>query len=218
VETRAEFAFRRQNSVALNAHGSLNSIYAAVFAVDGVTDVYATENVTNAAVNVGSTSYSVLPHSLYVAVSGGLATSVARAIWLKKDIGCDYNGNTSVIITDTNYSPPQPTYTVKFQTPAALPIKFAVQIATNPSLPSDIVARVQAAIIAAFTGADGGTRARIGATIFASRFYAGVATTSPVANIVSILLGAATPTLTSQTVGIDQAPTIQASDIAVTLV
>lgn len=219
VESRADFAYRRQQSVALNAHGSLQSIYAAVFNVANVLDVYVTENTTSAAVNVGSTNYPVAPHSLYVAVVGGASADIANAIWSKKDVGCDYNGNTSVTVTDTSgYSVPYPTYTVKYQIPAALPILFAVQIANSPSLPSNIVALVQNAIVGAFNGTDGGQRARIGSTIFSSRFYAPVALIGPSVSILSILLGPTTATLNSYTVGIDQSPTVVAGNITVTLV
>lgn len=219
VESRADFAYRRQNSVALNGHGSMGSIYAAVFNVSNVVDVYAYENNTNATVNVGSTNYPVAAHSIYVAVVGGASADIAQAIWSKKDTGCDYNGNTSVVVTDTSgYSAPYPTYTVKYQNPAALPVLFAVQITNNPSLPSNIVTLVKNAIIAAFNGADGGARARTGATIFASRFYAPVSLIGPSVSILSILLGPTTPTLNSFTVGIDQAPTVVAANISVTLV
>lgn len=219
VESRADFAYRREQSVALNAHGSLASIYAAVFSVADVIDVYAVENVTSATVNTGATSYPLAPHSLYVAAVGGAAADIAQAIWSKKDNGCDYNGNTSVVVTDTSgYNPPYPTYTVKYEVPASLPILFAVQITNSPSLPANIVSLVQTAIINAFNGADGGQRARIGSTIFASRYYAPVSLISPAISIISILIGTATPTLNSVSVGIDQAPTVTAANISVTLV
>lgn len=219
VETPAEFRARRQQSVALNAHGSLPSIYAAVFDLPGIIDVYATENVSDNTVNTGATSYPLLPHSLYVAVVGGVAADIANAIWTKKDVGCNYNGNTTVTVTDpSGYLPPLPTYAVKFEIPPSLPIKFAVQIATSPSLPANIVALTQAAIIASFNGADGSQRVRIASLLLASKFYSGVVAIGPEVSVLSILLGSITPTLNSQLIGIDQAPTVQASDIAVTLV
>jgi small basic protein len=107
---------------------------------------------------------------------------------------------------------------VTWETPAALPIKFAVEIANNPSLPSNIVALVQAAIIASFNGTDGGTRARIGSTIFASRYYGNIVALGPTVSILSLLLGPTTATLASYTVPINNAPTIDASNITVTLV
>src|SRR5574337_983809 len=157
-----------------------------------------------------SSSYSLAPHSIYVAAVGGAASDIANAIWLKKDVGADYNGNTSVTVTDTSgYSIPYPTYVVKYQVPASLPILFAVQIANNPSLPANIVTLVQNAIISAFSGGDGGPRARVGSTIFASRFYSPVAAIGVNVSILSILIGTSSATLTSLTAGIDQAPTVK---------
>lgn len=219
VESRADFEYRRRNSVALNGKGSLPSIYANVFAVSGVLDVYVAENTTNAPITVGSSNYSLAPHSIYVAAVGGTAANIAQAIWLKKDVGADYNGNTSVVVTDTSgYNIPYPTYTVKYQVPASLPILFAVQIANNSALPSNIVALVQNEIISAFSGGDGGPRARIGSTIFASRFYSPVAAIGMNVSILSILIGTSSATLASLTVGIDQSPTVTAANISVTLV
>lgn len=219
VETRAEFEARRVASVALNAHGSLQSVLASVLTVPGVIDAYATENVTSAVVNTGATSYPLAAHSLYVAAVGGTAEAVAEAIWLKKDIGCDYNGNTSVTVEDQDgYDPPYPSYVVQFERPAALPILFAVQVRDSPLLPSNIIDLVKAAIYAAFTGADGSGRVKIGSELLASKFYPGVIAIGPTVSVLSILLGTSTPTATSVLVGIDQVPTLDLDDINVTLV
>lgn len=219
VETRAQFALRRQNSVALNAHGSLPSIYAAVFDVPDVIDVYVAENVTGATVNIGSTNYPLVDHSILVSVVGGAPDAIAEAIWRKKDTGSNYNGNTTVVVTDdSGYSLPLPSYPVTFLRPTNLPILFAVQLATSTGLPANIVALTQAAIVAAFNGADGSQRVRIGSLLLASKFYGAVQAIGPEVSILSILLGSATPTLTSLLIGVDQEPTVQTSDISVTLV
>lgn len=215
VESRADFEFRRRQSVALNAHGTLPSIYAAVFNLDDVSDVYAIDNVSNEPVIIGATNYELAPHSLYVAVTGGVDTEIAQAIWDKKDVGCDYNGDTEVIVTDDSYSYPQPQYTVKFQRPDITPVLFLVRIAQNSALPANISALIKAAIIAAFSGTDGGSRARIGGTIFASRFYGGISQLSPVVEILEVLIGIDTPSLNAVTLGIDQAPTVSNADITV---
>lgn len=219
VESQAAFAYRRTQSVALNAHGSLASVYAAVFSVPGVIDVYAVENSTDAALNYGATNYALKPHSLYVAAAGGAPAAITQAIWAKKDLGCDMNGNTTVEVTDqSGYLPPYPTYGITYQIPAALPILFSVVLSRSTALPSDIVPQAQAAIIAAFTGADGSQRVRIGSLLLASKFYGPIVALGPEVSVISILLGAATPTLTSLLIGIDQAPTVTAANIAVTLV
>lgn len=219
VESRADFEYRRRNSVALNGKGTPQAIYAEVFALADVLDVYVKDNPSGTTVNTGATNYPLAPHSIYVAAVGGTDDDVAAAIWRKKDTGCDYNGNTTVtVVDDAGYSYPQPSYTVKFERPAALPIKFAVTLVDDASLPSNIVELVQAAIIARFNGADGTTRERIGALILASRYYGAVVAVASNVSLVSILIGTATPTLSQVAVGIDQKPTLSASDISVTLV
>lgn len=219
VESRADFEYRRRNSVALNGKGTPQAIYAAVFDLLDVLDVYVKDNPSGNTVNTGPTNYPILPHSVYVAVVGGTDAEVAAAIWRKKDTGCDYNGNTTVTVTDdAGYSYPQPTYTVKFERPAALPVLFAVSLVDDPSLPSDIVQRVKAAIIARFNGADGTTRERIGSLILASRYYGAVVAVASNVSLISVLIGTVTPTLSQVAVGIDQKPTLSVADITVTLV
>jgi len=220
VETAVAFEFRRKQSVAINAQGSLPAIYAACFAVPGVIDVYVTQNNTGATVNMGSTNFPVIAHSVYVAVVGGDSLAVATAIWKAVNIGAAYNGNTIVNVSDqSGYSIPIPTYPVTFEIPASSPIYFAVSITNSTLLPSDIVSRVKNAIIASFTGADGSARARIGSQILASKFYGPVQAIGPEVSILTIYIGTTpSPTGSSVTVGIDQAPTIIAADITVALV
>jgi hypothetical protein len=219
TETRANFENRRQESVAINARGTPPAIRAAVFAVPGVLDVFVYDNFTNAILPYGSTNYPLAPHSVYVGVIGGADQAVADAIWSRKDLGCDMNGNTSVVVDDTEgYSYPYPSYTMKFQRPASLPILFAVQLANNTSLPSNIVDLTKAAIMATFTGANGAQRARMGGIIFASNYYAAVAQIAASVSIIQIKIGTVTATLDQVSIGIDQAPTLDMDDIVVTLV
>lgn len=219
TETQAAFEQRRRDTVAINSKGNPAAIRAAVWEVDGVIDVFVYDNFTNATINYGATSYPIVAHSVYVGVVGGDNQDIADAIWSRKDLGCDMNGNTTVVVLDTEgFSYPYPAYNIKFNRPASLPIKFAVQIANSASLPGNIIALTKAAIIATFTGANGAQRARMGGQIFASNYYSGVASIDSSVSIISIKVGSVTPTLDSVNIGIDQEPTIQESDISVTLV
>lgn len=220
VETRAEFEARRAASVAINARGSLQSIFAAVFAVPDVIDVYAFENVTDDPITIGSTNFPMSPHSILISVIGGTDAAVANAIWAKKDVGADMNGDTTVTVTDSEgYSPPFPQYDITFERPAALPIFVRVELRQSADLPADIVALVKAAVIASFTGADGGTRVRIGSELLASKFYPPIIAIDPsVISLLSVLVGVSSPgALTSLLIGVDQAPTIDAANITVVL-
>lgn len=219
VETRAAFEYRREQSVAANAHGSPTSILGEVVKVAGVLDCFVVDNPTGAVVNYGATNYPLAAHSVYVAAVGGADQDIANAIWTKKDLGCNMNGNTTATVTDSSsLAFPYPSYTIKFERPASLAIKFAVQIANHPGLPADIVTQTKTAITNAFTGADGGQRARIGADIYASRYYAGIANISSAVRLLSVKIGTTTANADEVLVGIDQVPTLTTTDIAVTLV
>ena len=219
VESRSDFEYRRQNSVALNGHGSPGAIYGAVFTLPGVLDVYVKDNPTGATVNTGPTNYPIVKNSVYVAVVGGIDAEIAKAIWIKKDLGCNMNGNTSaIVVDDSGYSYPQPSYTISWERPPALPVKFAVRVVSDSALPSNIVTLIKDAIIARFNGTDGTTRERIGATILASRYYGAVVSVAANVALVDVLIGTSTATLTQVAVGIDQRPTLSASDISVSLI
>jgi hypothetical protein len=189
TETRAEFEDRRRLSVAQNAQGSLPSVLGAVLSVPNVLDAFVTENVNNAPQEIRG--FTLAPNSIYVAAVGGDDDDVARALWTKKSPGCGYNGNTLVTVTDDNplYNPPRPTYAVRFERPEAVTVVFLVTLATNPSVPADALQQIQNAIVLAFAGVDGGPRARIGDTIYASRFYAPIANLGSWAQIITLKLG-----------------------------
>jgi len=157
-------------------------------------------------------------NSIYVAAYGGAASDVGTAILRKKNPGCNYNGNTTVSVQDTNpaYGTTFPSYAVTFEIPNATPVKFAVAMQSNGNVPSNATALIRAAVQKAFTGADGGTRARIALPIFASRFYAGIASLGAWAQIYSILLGIDAANQNSVLMRMDQIPTLALSDIAVT--
>jgi hypothetical protein len=189
VETRAAFEQRRQNSVAVNSIGSIDAILGAVLSVPGVVDAYVIDNPQPTAQTVGGRTLAA--NSIYVAVAGSATNlAVGQAIWSKKAPGCAYTGTTSVVVTDPNplYSSP-PTYTVSFDIATNTSIFLSVTLKNSAAIPSTALASIQTAISNAFSGADGGTIPRMGAEIFASRFYAGIASLGSWANIVTIQLG-----------------------------
>lgn len=190
VEGRAAFEDRRAASVALNAQGSLPAVRGAVLAVPNVLDAYVNQNVTGSPVSIGTVSLAA--HSIYVCALGGETQAVGDAIWTKVSPGCDFNGSTTVTVVDTTYSPPYPEYEVKYQIPSLVPILFRVSIQNSAQVPASALTQIQAAIILAFSGGDGGSRERIGGTVFASRYYCPVAALGSWARIVSIKIGAGT--------------------------
>jgi uncharacterized phage protein gp47/JayE len=232
VETPAAFEYRRQQSVSKNAQGSLPAIYAACFGVTNVLDVFVTQNNTSSVIsaaingNPNITSYPVAANSVYIAVVGGDAQSVANAIWTATNVGAAYQtaaGSAgATLVTETvqdtsGYSVPVPSYTVNYINPASTPIYFGVTLASSSLLPSNIVTLVQQAIINQFTGqSQGSLRERIGAQILASRYFGPVQAIGSEVNILTITIGFNSSVGNAALqMGIDQVPTISAGNIAV---
>jgi hypothetical protein len=194
VESRAAFETRRAQSTAANSIGSLPSILGAVLNVAGVLDAYVIANATASPVTIGGVTLPA--NALYVAAVGGAAADVAFAIWTRKPPGGPYYaGNTTITVTDPSpsYSPPAPTYSVVFEIPPAVSFFVLVTITNDAAVPSNALTLIQNAVIAAFAGADGGSRARIGSIVYAARFYGPVAALGTWAQrIVSIQLGTGT--------------------------
>lgn len=188
VEGRREFEERRFASVAKNGIGFLAAMRGAVLEVDGVIDAYLTENVEET--NIVVDGITILAKSIYVCVAGGAPDDVAKAIWSKKSPGCGMSGNTAVTVyDDINYSPPYPSYQIRYQSAEVLPFVIKVTIVNSNNVPNTAQADIRAAVVASFSGVDGGTRPRIGSVVYASQFYCDVAALGPWASIVSITMG-----------------------------
>lgn len=223
VESRAAFEARRVASVGANSVNSVSAIWGALLKVANVAGVWVVDNPTSAAVNVGSTNYSLAANSIVASVYGGAAADIANAIYNKKPPAIPTVGNQTQTITDSTnvQAPPYPTYTIHYLEPAATPIHFSVTIASNPNLPSNIGQLVQNAILAVFNGnSQYSTQgpAQQMSFINAGAYYAAIYAISPYVNVSSLTVGtAASPTGTSVQMGIDQMPTLQASNITVTV-
>ena len=193
VETRSDFEYRRKISVAINGNGGLDSILGNVLAINGVLDAYATENKTGNPILTGGVF--LVPHSIYVCVYGGdpvlSPPAIGLALWTYKSQGCDYNGTQTVIVQDPAlwYLPPKPQYTVNYQIASPVPVLMSILMQRNPAVPAGAIALVKAAVLASFNGTDGSQRARIGGTLFATRFCPGIVRLGDWADIYSVTLG-----------------------------
>jgi uncharacterized phage protein gp47/JayE len=116
-ETDAALRLRRQRSTALGSQGYLESLYAALSNIDGVTAVEIFEN-------VGSTTDAdgIPGHSIWVIVAGGTDEEIANAIYVKRNAGCGMKGTTTFAVTQIDGS----SFVVRWDyvTPQNLFIKF----------------------------------------------------------------------------------------------
>ena len=148
-ESQSAFEQRRKDSVSLNARSTVNAVYANVAQCDGVIAVYAVDNKKNISETIDN--YTLTPHSIFVSVIGGENEDIAKAIYNNLSAGCDYNGNTSVDITN-EYS--GAVETVKFYRPDVFNIYVKVQIQNSASLQNDYENIVKQAVYNNFYGLD----------------------------------------------------------------
>lgn len=173
VETQAAFENRRYNSVAKNSRSAEASVYARVADISDVIATYVTGNRTNVAVTVDG--YSLAPHSIYVAVIGGTNEEIAEAIYNSLSAGCDYNGNTTVAVTDEYTGAVE---NVTFMRPSDYPIYFRVTVQNDGNLPDGYENIIKTAISNNFYGTDSNTtingenilRIIMNSDVYASRF------------------------------------------------
>jgi hypothetical protein len=189
TETASEYEQRRQQSVAANSINTNDSIQGTVLAVTNVLDAFVVDNPLKTPQTINGVI--VGPNSIYVCALGGSSQAICNAIWTKKPPGCGYNGNTTETVTDPNpaYNPPAPEYSVSYEVPSIVPFVMLVVLRNNSGIPSNAPSLVQTAIINAFAGLDGGSRAKIGSTVFASRYYGDIATLGNWALIISVQIG-----------------------------
>jgi len=217
VESRNNFEYRRKNSVALNSQNQNLSVQAVVLAVNNVVDAYIYSNDAGESIEYGETGYTITPHSLLISVYGGDSKEIAQAIFSKKNVGCGMVGNTTEIITLTDgYAEPYPKYKITYLVPSVVGVKFKVVIQNNDLLPSDIDAQIKNAVISIFTGKAGSSRARIGGLIHAGRYYTPISNISEYVNVESITISKNGGSYSnSVTMGVDEMPVVDLSDIEV---
>ena len=176
AETQGAFEARRYASVGLNSRGSSAAVYARVANCANVVSCIVRENKTNMPIEIDG--YYLKAHSVFVSVVGGSDKDIAEAIYNSCSAGCDYNGNTTVAVTDTATKAVE---NVTFYRPADYPMYVKVTLQGKHSLPDDYETTVKTAVYNNFYGESASTiggdpilRVVAGDTVLASRFIPSV--------------------------------------------
>lgn len=130
------------------------------------------------------------------------------------------HGTHYTVYDNINYLPPYPEYDMQWQKATPTRVYFSVELDSSLNPPSDITSQVKTMIATVFNGGyEGIGKARIDSTINAGKYYAPVISLSPeTVGILSLEVSLDGTTFgPASTMGIDQVPTIQESDITVTL-
>lgn len=217
-ESQAACEARRYNSVALNSRGTTGSVYARVANVKNVIACYVTDNKTN--VNKTVDGVTLKPHSLFCAVLGGTNTDIADAIYHSLSAGCDYNGNTSVSVTDEYTGAVE---TVTFTRPSTLRLYAKITIQNDGNLPNDYVNVIKNAVYNNFYGNDTETkinnesllRVVMNTDLYASRFTPSILNAG-IPQVLRVELSTDNSTWTDFVhISIDKEPTLLLTDISV---
>lgn len=207
-ETQQEFATRIQKSVAINAQGTVNAIYATLANLSGVVAVVILENDSNSTVE--KEGVDIEAHSICISIYGGDKDAIAETIFLKKDAGCGTVGNTQVTYTDSRGT----IHNYNILIPTPLPIGVKITINNTAGLPTNIKEQVQQAVLNNFTGLDGSTPVTMAQTLYATRFVPSIINAG-VASLASVEIKLNESYVEVATFDATQIPTLDITDIEV---
>jgi hypothetical protein len=188
LETRSDFEDRRYASVAVNAHGAAAALYGALHNIGGeggVLDVKVLEN--NGPDPVEQYGVTVPGHGVTICIFGGEEEDIARAIYEKKDGGCDTGGNAIVTHIAQDYG--GAVYAYKILRPDT--VNFWVRVTLGPGSPLTpaLAAAIKEAVYRDFLGENSHTRQprlSLASTVYASRFAHAVTALEQVRNLLSV--------------------------------
>lgn len=212
----SDAAARRRRRIELGKQGTAlpSAIQGTVYAVPGVRSVQFLENV--AATTQTVEGISLVAHSIWVCVAGGADSDVAFAILSKKSLGANYNGTTTVNVTEPVTGQ---VYAVKFQRPdpVAIYAAFTVEQGTYVGDPTEVI---KASVLAYANGeVDGEEGFQIAADVTAFELAGAVARNAPGLVIRDVAVGTTvSPTGTTVTIDSGEQAEINAAAITVTIV
>jgi hypothetical protein len=187
-ETETDFDARNRRAQSFGRGGlnSLESVRAAVLAVDGVSTCTIFENDTDNTVD------SIPPHSFETLVEGGVDQDIINAIFERRPGGTQPYGSTSGLAINSNGD----SHAIGFSRPTDIDVYVAATLTYEAnSFPIDGNAQTQAAIVAA------GALRPVGRNVVASQIESDIWKNIPgVDEIVSLFIGTAASPASSATI------------------
>lgn len=129
IETDAAFRTRRENLLTVSGKGTVDTIRAKLLLVDGVTEAFVFENVTDVTDGNG-----VPPHAIECVVLGGSDADVAQAIFDDKPAGiATYGSDISESIVDSQGT----SHTILASRADPVEMFIAITVVTDGNYPAD---------------------------------------------------------------------------------
>lgn len=144
-ESDTDYRIRRSEVVAIGSSAQVDSMYAAIKNLDGVTDLKVYENPETTADALG-----IPGGSIAVVVNGGTDSAIAEAMYKKRGpTGPMYGGGgTNQVEVPYTSDVTGNTATMRFQRALALPIYAVINVKRKGRLPDDIADRIRKAVVA----------------------------------------------------------------------
>lgn len=205
---------RRRLTLALQGVALPEAIVSGVYDLPGVRSLAFRENFNDTPLVIEDVTLS--PHSIYVCVDGGLDHEIALMLLRKKSLGCAWNGNTTITVTEPASGQE---YDVTFSRPTLKTI-FARATVRGGTAFSDVPALVRAAIINYATGGQEGEDGfTVGGDVSAFELASAINRAHPTIYVqnVEISLDGSTYSSAALPITISQIATISASNITVTV-
>lgn len=206
----------RKNELALLGSGTSLAVQSRLSSIPSVRSFAFRENIEDTTEDIDGVT--LVPHSVWVAVEGGSDNDVATALLAAKSGGANWNGSTTVNITDPSSGQ---SIGVSFDRPTAVPILVRVTVrASSGTSPTE---NVQQAVLDYANGLVAGEEGFIvGADV--SPFEIGSAVNTQVTGtfvqLVEVALNVQNPTFVTTTLDIDinELATVIESDVSVILI
>lgn len=131
----------RRQTIGLQGRSVPLAVTSNVRALDGVNSLTFRENVTESTAIIDGITLS--PKSIWVCVSGGQSSDIARALLSSKTVGADWNGSQSEVVVDPSSGQ---SYTVEFDRPIDVGILARVTVRASSAVP-DPISAVRDAIV-----------------------------------------------------------------------
>lgn len=205
---------RRRRTLALQGVALPEAITSSIYSAEGIRSMAFRENVTSSPIVIEGVTLK--PHSIYACVDGGTDQIVAQALLQKKSLGADWNGATTVNVTEPITGQ---IYPVQFDRPTEIPIFVQVTVRGGASYP-DVPGIVRSSIVDYANGLQEGENGFIvGGDVSPFELAGAINREAPTIFVQNLLLSVDNVTFSAATITItiSQLATLLTGNIAVTV-
>ena len=205
---------RRRRTLALQGVALPEAITSSVYSAEGIRSMSFRENYTGAPITIEGVT--LVAHSIYACIDGGTDQIAAQALLQKKSLGCNWNGSTTVNVTEPITGQ---VYPVKFDRPTEVPIFVQVTVRGGAAYP-DVPGIVRSSMVDYANGLQEGEDGFIvGGDVSPFELAGAVNREAPTIFVQNLLLSTDNITFSPATVSITiaQLATLLSGNIAVTV-